>query len=44
VYYAYKNDIMKGGSDGNFDPLGGLTREQGLLMVQRVLAKYDWIE
>lgn len=44
VYYAYRNDIMKGGSDGSFDPLGGLTREQGLLMVQRVLAKYDWIE
>jgi alpha-tubulin suppressor-like RCC1 family protein len=40
VYYAYENKIMRGRTDGCFDPNGGLTREQSLLMAQRVLAMY----
>lgn len=42
VYYAYNNDIMKGDNSNRFNPQGQLTREQALVIVQRLVEKYGW--
>ena len=43
VAYAHDYDIMQG-SDGKFDPLNNLTREQTLAMVYRTIQKYNWVQ
>lgn len=42
VYYAYENNIMTGNSAGEFSPLDDLTREQSLIIVERIIEKYGW--
>ena len=42
VAYAYRNDIMQGTGADIFSPTARLTREQGLLIVARLVDKYDW--
>lgn len=44
VYYAYDKDIMKGDSSNRFNPQGQLTREQALIIVQRLVEEYGWAE
>lgn len=41
VAYAYNENIMQGTGNA-FNPRGNLTREQGLLIVGRVIEKYRW--
>ena len=41
VSYAYKENIMQG-SDFKFAPLTPLTREQSLLIVARLVERYEW--
>ena len=42
VSYVVENGIMQG-SNNNFNPNGLLTREQTLLMIYRILVKFDWL-
>lgn len=39
VFYAHEQGLMKGSLDDRFDPNGAMTREQGLLMAWRSLAR-----
>jgi len=41
VDYAFRNEIMQG-IEGEFSPLGELTREQALLTVARMVKKNGW--
>ncbi len=42
VSYAYDNDLMKGDNSNKFNPTDGLTREQALIIAQRMIVKYGW--
>lgn len=42
VAYSYRNNIMTGTTSNTFSPKSNLTREQGLLIVARLVDKYDW--
>ena len=42
VAYAQNNKLMQGKSGGNFDPKGNLTREEAMLVVERLIVQYDW--
>ena len=41
VQYAFENELMNGTGD-NFDPQGLLTREQAMLIAERMIVKYGW--
>jgi uncharacterized protein YjdB len=41
VRYAYENSLMTG-TGVNFEPLGILTREQAMLIAERMIEKYNW--
>jgi hypothetical protein len=41
VRYAYQNELMNG-TGTSFNPLGNLTREQALLIAERMIEKYNW--
>lgn len=41
VAYAYKEDIMQGNGTA-FNPKAYLSREQGLLLVEKMMEKYQW--
>jgi hypothetical protein len=41
VQYAYENGLMTG-AGGNFEPLIVLTREQAMLIAERMIEKYGW--
>lgn len=42
VAYAYQNDIMTGTGTDQFTPTAHLSREQSLLIIARLIEKYDW--
>ena len=42
VAFCQENNIMQGSSSGKFDPKGHLTREQAMLVVERLIVQYDW--
>jgi len=42
VAYCQKNNIIQGSSTGRFDPKGNLTREQAMLVFERLIVQYDW--
>jgi transglutaminase-like putative cysteine protease len=41
VCYAYENGLMTGAGDG-FNPSGVLTREQAMVIAERMIEKYGW--
>ncbi len=41
VQYAFENELMKGMVD-TFEPQGLLTREQAMLIAERMIEKYGW--
>ena len=42
VAFCQENNIMQGSGSGKFDPKGHLTREQAMLVVERLIVQYDW--
>ena len=42
VAFCQQNNIMQGTSTGKFDPQGNLTREQAMLVVERLIVQYGW--
>jgi len=42
VAYAQEHNLMLGTSTGKFDPQGYLTREQAMLVVERLIVQYGW--
>ena len=43
VTYAHENNIMQG-SGGNFEPRSNITREQMLIIIYRLIEKYEWVK
>lgn len=41
VQYAYENGLMQGTGD-NFEPAGLLTREQAMVIAERMMERYGW--
>jgi hypothetical protein len=42
VAYAQQNGIMQGKGGGAFDPKGHLTREEAMLVAERLIVRYGW--
>ena len=42
VAFAQENKIMMGNSTGHFNPRDNLTREEALVIVERLYVQYDW--
>ena len=42
VAYCQENDIMVGGITGEFNPQDNLTREQAMVVAERVITQYKW--
>jgi len=42
IAYAQENKIMMGDSTGRFNPRNSLTREEALIVAERLFVQYDW--
>ena len=42
VAYAQENKIMLGSSTGRFNPQNNLTREEAMLVAERLIVQYGW--
>ena len=42
VAWCQQNGVMQGTATGKFDPLGNLTREQAMLVCERLIVKFGW--
>jgi hypothetical protein len=42
VAYAQENKIMQGSSSGRFNPQSNLTREEAMLVAERLIVQYGW--
>jgi hypothetical protein len=42
VAYAQENEIMAGSSTGRFHPLNNLSREEAMLIAERLIVQYGW--
>lgn len=42
VRYVYENGLMNGKDGGRFDPQGRLTRQEAMVIAERMLVNYGW--
>jgi len=42
VAYAQENKIMLGNNTGRFNPVNNLSREEAMLIAERLIVQYGW--